>query len=407
MNIPTLTDFLRRSFQPGVPGFALLAGLEAVVRGTTLSAFPLLMYRAYGDARLVSVFYFCVGLISLATLMMAPQLTRFLPRSRVYMLGVSLYLVAAVCGVIGGRLTGLALLTNAMAAATAFVCFNAYILDYLDKSDFSKMESARLLYGGIGWTAGPFLGVWLLQFWQGAPFLITSAFAGLMLVTFHKINPGDGVVIQRAARASANPWVFLRRFFAQPRLVAGYVFALIRSCGWQILVIYLGIYAVENHLPEVVGGASMSVANAGLFIAPLMLGWVRKRRVKDAVRMGFAITGIAFMSGALLSHWPWLAIAVMLTGSLGLILLDICGGLPFLMSVKPSERTEMSAVYSSFRDMSGIVTPGVAWLVLQVAPLPGVFAAAGLAMLGALLIANQLHPRLGQKRGLPGQDPVA
>lgn len=402
MNSRTFSDFIRRSFQPGVPGFALLAGLEAVVRGTTLSSFPLLMYRAYGNASLVSVFYFCVGLISLATLMMAPQLTRFLPRSRVYMLGVSLYLVAAVCGMIGGQLTGVALLTNAMAAAIAFVCFNAYILDYLDKSEFSKMESSRLLYGGIGWTAGPFLGVWLLQFWPGAPFLITSLFAGLMLILFHKIAPGNGVIIQRSVRASTNPWVFLRRFLAQPRLIAGYFFALIRSCGWQILVIYLGIFAVESQLPEAVGGAAMSVANAGLFIAPLMLRWVRKRPVKDAVRMGFAITGAAFLLGAALSPWPWLAIGVMLTGSLGLILLDICGGLPFLMSVKPSERTEMSAVYSSFRDMSGIVTPGVAWLVLQLAPLPGVFAVAGLAMMAAFLTANQLHPRLGQKRSAPG-----
>ncbi|MCX8509115.1 MAG: MFS transporter [Rhodobacteraceae bacterium] len=406
MTSQTMRDFLRGSFQPGVPGFALLAGLEAVVRGTTLSSFPLLMYHAYGNASLVSEFYFCVGLISLATLMMAPQLTRLLPRSRVYMLGVSLYLVAALCGIIGGRLTGVALLTNAMAAATAFVCFNAYILDTIDKSEFSKMESSRLLYGAIGWTAGPLLGVWLLQFWQGAPFLITSSFAGLMLLVFHKINPGNGGVIQRTARASTNPWVFLRRFFAQPRLIAGFLFALIRSCGWQILVIYLGIFAVENHLPEAVGGAAMSVANAGLFVAPLMLRWVRKRRVKDAVRMGFAITGTAFLTGAALSPWPWLAIAVMLTGAIGLILLDICGGLPFLMSVKPSERTEMSAVYSSFRDVSGILTPGVAWLVLQVAPLPGVFAVAGLAMMAALLIANQLHPRLGQKRGAPGQSPA-
>ena len=53
------------------------------------------------------------------------------------------------------------------------------------------------------------------------------------------------------------------------------------------------------------------------------------------------------------------------------MLLDVAGGLPFLMAVKPSERTEMAAVYSSFRDVSGILTPGVAWLVLLVAPASG------------------------------------
>jgi hypothetical protein len=68
------------------------------------------------------------------------------------------------------------------------------------------------------------------------------------------------------------------------------------------------------------------------------------------------------------------------------------------MSVKPSERTEMSAVYSSFRDVSGILTPGAAWLVLFVAPLPGIFVAAGIGLLSAWAVAGQLHPRLGAAR---------
>jgi MFS transporter, ACDE family, multidrug resistance protein len=72
------------------------------------------------------------------------------------------------------------------------------------------------------------------------------------------------------------------------------------------------------------------------------------------------------------------------------------------MSVKPSERTEMAAVYSSFRDVSGILTPGVAWLVLVVAPLPGVFAAVGAALVGAGLTALSLHPRLGVARPSTG-----
>jgi MFS transporter, ACDE family, multidrug resistance protein len=68
------------------------------------------------------------------------------------------------------------------------------------------------------------------------------------------------------------------------------------------------------------------------------------------------------------------------------------------MSVKPSERTEMSAVYASFRDVSGILTPGAAWLVLFVAPLPGIFVAAGVGLLASWAIAGRLHPRLGAQR---------
>ncbi|MEH6360249.1 MAG: hypothetical protein V7761_05895 [Amylibacter sp.] len=95
---------------------------------------------------------------------------------------------------------------------------------------------------------------------------------------------------------------------------------------------------------------------------------------------------------------PVMTVASLITASFFLILLDICAGLPFLMAVKPSERTEMSAIYSSFRDISGILTPGAAWLVLLVAPVSGIFATVGFALFGAWAIAGKLHPRLGKDR---------
>ena len=84
-----------------------------------------------------------------------------------------------------------------------------------------------------------------------------------------------------------------------------------------------------------------------------------------------------------------------MAGTFGLVLLDVCAGLPFMMSVKPSERTEMSSVYSSFRDASGIISPALAWLVLEVFPVAAVFAAAGVGLLLAWIVAARLHPQLG------------
>jgi hypothetical protein len=55
----------------------------------------------------------------------------------------------------------------------------------------------------------------------------------------------------------------------------------------------------------------------------------------------------------------------------------------------------MSAVYSSFRDVSGILSPGLAWLVLQFTGVSGVFAAGGATLLLAWAIAGKLHPHLG------------
>ena len=93
---------------PGAPAFALLGGFEAFVRGTVLSVFPLLLYRAFGDAGLVSRLYFIIGLCSLCSVLMTPLMARKMSRSTVMASGVSLYLLAAAFGMIGGSATAAA-----------------------------------------------------------------------------------------------------------------------------------------------------------------------------------------------------------------------------------------------------------------------------------------------------------
>lgn len=43
----------------------------------------------------------------------------------------------------------------------------------------------------------------------------------------------------------------------------------------------------------------------------------------------------------------------------------MCGGLPFLIAVGPSERTKMSAAYSTYRDVFGVITLGTAKLAIN------------------------------------------
>lgn len=375
--------------------FATIAGLEALVRGSTLAAFPLLMYRAWGDAQLVSALYFAVGVLSLLTALGVPLLAQRLQRRWVYVMGLGLYVLSAALGMLGGKWTALALLCSTLAAATSFVCFNAYVLDHVAKSEFARLESLRMFYGGLGWVLGPVLGVQLLPLWHGAPFLMAGLGACAMLAYLWHIRLGNGRVMLRQRSGGAHPWVYLRRFFQQPRLVGGWLFAVMRSCGWWFYFVYLGIFALENGLGENVGGWATSLANMGLFAAPLLFHWVQRHSLRRAMRGGFLLGGICFILATLLSSLPWATVVVLLLASFCLVLLDVCAGLPFLLSVRPSERTEMSAVYSSFRDVSGILSPGLAWLVLQFTSVSGVFAAAGCALLLAWLVAGQLHPHLG------------
>ena len=384
---------------PRIEAFAMLAGLEAAVRGLLISVMPLAMYEALGSAEAVSQSYFLVGLASLVWGLMVPWLTRFLPRRWMYSLGCGFYLLSMGLALLGqAALMPLALLSMVLATATCFVCFNAYVLDYVARHDLGRTQSLQMVYAAAPWAIGPVAGVWLRDLWTPLPFVLALSFALALLAMFWWLRLGNGKQIQRARGPAINPLAYLGRFFAQPRLVAGWLFAVMRSCGWWVYVVYLPIFCIEAGLGDKLGGVALSVSNAMLFVTPLFLRLVHRISVRRAVRLAFGHCALMFCAAGLLSGWPVLTVAGLMLGSIGLVMLDTAGGLPFMLSVKPSERVEMAAVYSSFRDVSGILTPGAAWAVLLVAPIAGVFVASGLGFAAAFVMAGQLHPRLGTAR---------
>ncbi|MFN7052541.1 MAG: MFS transporter, partial [Gemmobacter sp.] len=79
--------FLRHSATPRIEAFALLAGLEAAVRGTLISVMPLAVYDAVQDASVVSRIYFAIGLVSMIWGLLVPWATRFVARRWMYSLG--------------------------------------------------------------------------------------------------------------------------------------------------------------------------------------------------------------------------------------------------------------------------------------------------------------------------------
>ena len=90
---------------------------------------------------------------------MVPWLTRHVPRRWMYTGGCLLYLVGmslALTGTVWG--VALSVMLNAMATATTFVCFNAYVLDYVDRADLGRNQSQVMVYAAAPWAIGPVLG---------------------------------------------------------------------------------------------------------------------------------------------------------------------------------------------------------------------------------------------------------
>jgi MFS transporter, ACDE family, multidrug resistance protein len=379
---------------PTARAFAALAGIEALIRGTLVSVLPLALYAQLGEAGTVSAVYLAVGVTSLVFGLLLPWINRLVPRRWLYTLGACAYVLGCSLGALGGSLVLPALLLCTLATVTCFVCLNAYVLDFIAKVELGRTETLRMFYSAFAWSAGPVSGVILWQYWAPAPFLLGGLFALVQIAAFWWLRLGNGKLIARARAPAPNPLAFLGRFAAQPRLIAGWMFAVLRSCGWWVYIVYLPIYAIENGLPEWLGGSVVSATNALLFATPLILRWVQRGSVRRAVRVGFLAAGACFVLAGLLPL-PVGVVAALVLASGFLILLDVAGGLPFLMAVKPSERTEMAAVYSSFRDVSGILTPGIGAAILLVAPLQGLFVVAGAGLLAMYVLAGQLHPMLG------------
>lgn len=394
-----IPEWLRHAPAPSVRGFASLAGLEAITRGVLISVFPVAMINVLKDPALVSSVYFLVGVLSLVIGLLVPFLNKLIPRRFLYIFGILFYIVGnflAISGTQTAIVSALAL--NFFATVIIYVCLNAYVLDYIARIELGKSETLRLFYSALGWTLGPVLGVFLWRWWPPSPFIFSAASAFILLLVFLYMRLGNGKHIVKARTPAVNPMAFMGRFVEQPRLVVGWSFAVIRSCGWWVYVVYLPIYAVTNEYSDQLSGILLSITNAGLFLSPFMLKWVRRHSIRYAVKTGFFISGLLFVMACVFGELPSVALGLLLLASLFLILLDICGGLPFLMALKPSERTEMSTIYSSFRDVSGIITPGVAWIVLLYEPVYGIFGVVGGACLVAWRLASKLHPRLGQQR---------
>lgn len=394
-------NWLRYAPTPGVTTFSVLFALESGARATLSSVYPVAVYRALDEnEQSVAVLFFVAGLASLLWGSLVPRLTYLWPRRWVYSGGAAgLFASAWISAWFDqtGPLFGVTL--QQMATVTVFICMNAYIMDYINRTELGRSESRRLFFSTFPWTICPFFGVWLMENVSfQAPFHVAMGFSSVLLVVFWWYRMGSGKVITRATSAPPNPIRYLPVFFRRPQLVASWLFSVTRSSGWVAYYTFVPIYTLHVGLGPQIGAAMVSMAGAYLLLVPLGARLMARIGIRRMIISAFCLGAFGWLTSAILFDRPYVTLFVLQFAALSMIGLDLSAGLPFLMTVKPSERNEMSAVYSSFRDVSGVLMPGLSSLVLLVAPLPGVFALAGTSFIGMAMLARRIPARLGQKR---------
>ncbi|MCP4332882.1 MAG: hypothetical protein GY785_09530 [Gammaproteobacteria bacterium] len=83
-----------------------------------------------------------------------------------------------------------------------------------------------------------------------------------------------------------------------------------------------------------------------------------------------------------------------ISAALGGAIVDVLGNIPFMRMVKARERTEMTMIFSTWREGSQLLTPLLVSLVLLVAPFEIFYLLLSAILISASLMATFLPRRL-------------
>ena len=380
----------------GSSSFVVLFVLETFSRALLVAVVPLLALRLLGDAQGVSAFYFTISIAALLGTLTVPWLVRRLQRRWVISLAV-FFLCASAPFLASDSLVGLVLGMglHVTGAAMLSICLNLYVLDHIRPKVLSRFEPQRMLFTGTAWVVGPVLGVYLGKYGASwLPFAASAGFALTLLGFFWFLRMTENPTLVPASAAATNPLRFVRRYFSQPRLALAWLLAVGRAGWWMMFFVYAPIYAVTSGMDEQTGGWIVAAGSAAMF-AVTFWGWTgRLYGLRRLLIAGYMVAGLLTVIVGVVAGTPWLGITILIIACLAASAIDGAGNVPFLRAVRPRERSEMTTVYSSYRDAARLIIPGIFALVLNSFALPAVFITSGLIMLVLAVFAHYIPRRL-------------
>ena len=376
--------------------FARLNALEGIARSLLMGVIPLLALEALGSKEMVTRAYLFASILTLTITLNFAMLERLLQRRWVVTLGAACTLIAMTILILGeGMIMALGIGLQQAAASLFSVCLSLYIMDYIGKQDLIYTETRRMLYAGIVWMVGPSLGLWL---WGNtaswAPFMLTVIAAASMLSYFWYLRLGHGQGIQKAKSHSANVLKIIPRYFKQRSLRIAYWITMSRSIFWVTLFIYGPIYVIEAKLPAWVAGGLLSLVSALLLISPLIRRFAERVGTRPTIIIALVLVGSSMSILYVIGEPKPMGLIFWVSAALGGVTLDVLGNIPFMRMVKPRERTEMTMIFSTWREGSQLLTPLLVSIVLLFASFEIFYVLLALLLFGAAIKASFLPRRL-------------
>jgi len=347
-------------------GLVRLSGIEGLTRSLLVGTVPLIALDRLGSKSAVSQAYTAGAVLTLLVTLNIGRLEQRIARRWVMTLGImSLFgaailftvdLVPAFIFAIGLRST---------AASTFSVLLTLYVMDFIGKADLTRVESNRMVHNGVGWLIGPSLGLWLSNNVDpAAPFLLSASLSVVLLGYYWWLRLGRSEVITDPKSNVGNPIANIPRFFKQRYMRIAYVITFIRATFWVSLFVFGPIYIVEAGYDEWVAGAFLSGVAGLLLAAPIVRTLADSSGTRKVVIGSFSLIGLAMVALAALGEPRGAGIALWVAAAAGASAIDVVGNIPFMRMVKPRERVAMATVFSTWREMSALVSPLLAVFVL-------------------------------------------
>lgn len=358
-----------------------LAGVYAVsimARTTVMALIPVMAYHILGSAQHVSELYFAASLLGVAVSLVLPNLLSRLGRWPIF-LSAAVGGVGSAMALASGTLPGIAagLVLHVFMVLVFENVMSLYVLQYVPRRSLSAFEPRRVLLGGIAYGLGPLLGAWLTEnVGTVSPLALSAGCAILVPLSLIVLKPHSKTRVPASLTSVGR--FDVRLFLAQPRLRLAWLLAMLRASWWCMFIVYTPIFAVRYGLGASAGSFMISIGSALLVLAPFWRRVAERTGIRRLLLGAYAVSGIGTMATGFLADVSiWASVAMLLFSAFCMSAIDAMGNVPFLRAVRPHQRTALTPIYNTYRDIAQLAPAGLFAILLMILPLWSVFVMAG------------------------------
>ena len=269
-------------------------------------------------------------------------------------------------------------------------------MDFIPNEELAHVESRKILFAASTWIISPAIGTWLwVNVSRDAPFYLSGIFMVCLLAIFWWLRLTEAQQISKPKKTNLGVVSNVIEYMKNGHMRMAYLIAVTRSIAWVMFFTYGPIYVVEAGISEEWVGLIIGIVVSVLLFSSQFSRFAVWFGIRRTIVYCFLVGGILFSAIGVLPKPTIWAFGLFFLASLTMDTLDVIGNLPFMRMVRKGARVEMTTVFSSWREFSFVMTPGVSAILLFFMPLQGLFLALGVAFLSTAFAVKKLPSRVG------------